>query len=554
MSEETLSFGDEFDIGSLPLLQRKADAVPPPSKGQARFFFVDDGTDDSPSPWLIPADPDPEVVVGPLPSIAEQVAAQLEPVSAVVPSVADLPRPAVAALRVRPQRRAEMLDWDLVASLANECSVPVADWLRTHEGEQFDSDEFEAFGTEVIGRVVADRQSMMVSATGEPYSLAEAEQLHRAVFNTLFRLGRLQYLMEDERVENILLEGCDVVWMELSDGTMVQAEPIAASDAELEGFIRDIAQRARNPRQFSHSNPSLDMTLPGGYRLAATVSTSRVAVCIRRHRVRDVSLADLVAWGNVTQTAADFLAAAVRAGLSIVVCGQQAVGKTTFMRALINEIPPGEVLGTFESDYELFLDELLDADGQRRHPLVYAWESRQGGEGGVGSETTAEQIINSFRYRLDRQIVGEVRGPEVWSMIKVMESGFGSLSTTHARSARACTQKLVTCAMEHGPSVTKELATEKLASVLDLVVYFRGQTVMLPDGTQRKARWVDEIAGVSLVEGQITTEPIFVSEQATVPAVPCAPPSEQLIRACKAAGWRPEQFQADLAEKPGRAW
>ena len=49
-------------------------------------------------------------------------------------------------------------------------------------------------------------------------------------------------------------------------------------------------------------------------------------------------------------------------------------------------------------------------------------------------------------------------------MIKAMESGTGSISTTHASDAVAAIRKLVTCAMEAGPHVTQELATSKLAA------------------------------------------------------------------------------------------
>ncbi|WP_249217031.1 CpaF/VirB11 family protein [Nocardioides palaemonis] len=52
-----------------------------------------------------------------------------------------------------------------------------------------------------------------------------------------------------------------------------------------------------------------------------------------------------------------------------------------------------------------------------------------------------------------------------------MESGTGSISTTHASDAVAAIRKLVTCAMEAGPHITQGLATGKLAATLDLVVH-----------------------------------------------------------------------------------
>ena len=44
-------------------------------------------------------------------------------------------------------------------------------------------------------------------------------------------------------------------------------------------------------------------------RLAGARDTARLSVVIRRHRIRKVSLDDLVAWGTISPTLAGFLAA-----------------------------------------------------------------------------------------------------------------------------------------------------------------------------------------------------------------------------------------------------
>ena len=187
----------------------------------------------------------------------------------------------------------------------------------------------------------------------------------------------------------------------------------------------------------------------------------------------------------MTPTAASFLRAAVRARRSIVVAGAQGAGKTTLVRALCAEIDAMEAIGTFETEYELHLHEL------GRHKVVHAWEARPGsGERGAdgrqaGEFTLDEALVDSFRFNLSRQIVGEVRGKEIWAMIKAMESGTGSISTTHAADAVAAVRKLVTCAMEAGPHVTQGLATSKLAATVDLIVQLSMETKAVPGGAQR---------------------------------------------------------------------
>ena len=51
---------------------------------------------------------------------------------------------------------------------------------------------------------------------GRPgWSLVEQNELAKVIFDALFGLGRLQPLVDDERVENIVIAGCDNVWLEL---------------------------------------------------------------------------------------------------------------------------------------------------------------------------------------------------------------------------------------------------------------------------------------------------------------------------------------------------
>jgi Flp pilus assembly CpaF family ATPase len=340
---------------------------------------------------------------------------------------------------------------------------------------------------------------------GEPaWSLALERRLAEAVFDSLFRLGRLQPLVDDDSVENIIITGADRVVLERIDGSMVPGPPVAGSDQELIDFLVFLASRSEvNARPFSEAQPSLHLRLDGGARLAATAwVTPRPSVVIRRHRLMQVTLRELVARAAMSPVMASFLSAMVKARGSIVVSGAQGAGKTTAVRALCAEIDPWEAIGTFETEYELHLDQFPE-----QHHIVHAWEARPGsgerGEDGraAGEYATAAQIIDSFRFNLTRQIVGEIRGAEVWSMIKVMESGSGSISTTHAKTGEDTMRKLVTCAMEAGAHVTQELATTKLADTIDLIVQLHVETIPGESGS-RKSRWVSEILAVTPGEAE----------------------------------------------------
>ncbi|MBK8462880.1 MAG: CpaF family protein [Nigerium sp.] len=398
--------------------------------------------------------------------------------------------------------RESALDWKLVATLRSQASEQLTKALA-EDRVTTDRPAQEALGRSIILELLEAMAAEAVTAGKPSWTLAEQDALARAVFNALFRMGRLQPLIEDDRVENIIITGHDHVWLELLDGNLIEGPPVADSDQELIDFLAFLASRSEvSARPFSEAQPKLHLRLDDGSRLAATAwVTPRPSVVIRRHRLTHVSLDDLVGRGSLSPIAASFLRAAVRGRLSIVVCGAQGFGKTTMARALCGEFGRTEAIATLETEYELGLHELPD-----RHAIVHAWEARTGsGERGpdgrvAGEFGISEALFDSFRFNVSRQIVGEIRGGEVWQMIKAMESGSGSISTTHSANARAAMRKLITCAMESGPQITHELATLKLAETIDLIVQLDMDSVEHPDGSVSRTRWVSEIVAITTGE------------------------------------------------------
>ena len=387
------------------------------------------------------------------------------------------------------------VDWTLAGALRAQASEQLSQAVASDRA-RLDKAAQQEFGRSIVLDLIEGAMAERVNNGGRAWTPAEQSALAHAVFDSLFRLGRLQPLVDDDQIENIIIAGHDRVMLELIDGSVVAGPPVADSDEELIDFLVFLGSRSEvNARGFSEAQPRLHLRLDGGARLAAAAwVTPRPSVVIRRHRLMEVTLDDLVERQMMTPVVASFLAAAVKARKSIVVSGCQGAGKTTLARALCAEIDPIEAIGTFETEYELHLHEL------ERHPIVHAWESRPGtGERGIdgrmaGEFTLDEALVDSFRFNLSRQIVGEVRGKEIWAMIKAMESGTGSISTTHASDAVAAVRKLVTCAMEAGPHVTHELATSKLAATIDLIVQLDLKTTTTATGSHRERRVAEVIA------------------------------------------------------------
>lgn len=438
-------------------------------------------------------------------------------------------------------------DWALVRAFRQQVSEALTDRLRSREG--IGEQGRRELGRELIVRTLQEHSRTLLEQGQVLPSSAQERHLVQAVFDALFGLGRLQPLVDDDRIENIEVCGCDNVWLCYADGRVERGPAVADSDEELIDALQFLAVRGgMNERSFTAVNPRLHLRLAGGSRLAASAWTSqRPVVVIRRHRVRDVDLADLVALGMFSPALGAFLAAAVRAGKSIVVSGPMGCGKTTTVRALASAIDPMEPIATFETEFELFLDEMPD-----RHARVFAFEARPGsGERGhdgrmVGEITLDDLIRDALRLNRSRLVVGEVRGPEALAMLKAMSAGTGSLSTVHARSAHGAVERLVTCVLEAGPHNTAESAYRLVAQNVDLVV----QIALRDDYQGKRERFVSEVIQLDGIgEGNRPASTTVFGAGADGRAVPRHRPT--FLAELVADGLDPSWF--DWApERPGR--
>lgn len=348
------------------------------------------------------------------------------------------------------------LDWSLVAAFRNRVSKQLSE--ITQARDTMTTDAQRELGRSIISELLHTTTQDDMNTGRATWSLQEQQHMAEAVFNAVFGLGRLQPLVDADHIENIEIMGNETALLEDTEGNLHEGPPVAETDDELTDFLAFLASHSEaNERAFSEAQPRLHMRLDGGARLAASAwTTPRPVVMIRRHRLREVSLNDLVELDALSPVAASFLSAAIKAKKTVVVAGPQGAGKTTMVRALCGELDPWERIGTFETEYELGLHEM-----PHRHRRIIPWEARPGsGERGLngraaGEITLDDLLYDSFRFNLQRYIIGEIRGREILALIKAVQSGEGSISTTHAANARAAVDKLVTCALEAGPHITE---------------------------------------------------------------------------------------------------
>ena len=317
--------------------------------------------------------------------------------------------------------------------------------------------------------------------------LLDAEAVKRRLFDSLFGLGILQPLMDDPRVEEIIVNGPLRVFT-IRDGRKEQTAGVYFdNDDELRQLVRRVVSSAG--RRLDEASPMVDVRLRDGSRLNAVIppaSTRWTSVTVRKFVLRAQSLQDMVELGALSAAAAEFLDASVQAGVNILVSGQTGSGKTTLLNALGASIAGlDERVVTVEEVPELQLD--------RRLPDCVALQARGKNVEGVGEISIRDLVRNALRMRPTRIIVGEVRGAEALDMLLAMNTGHdGSLTTIHGNSPRDALDRLATLATMAGERLASDELVRMVSRTIELVVQLR---VTMRTG-QRRVSSIFEVTGI----------------------------------------------------------
>jgi pilus assembly protein CpaF len=323
----------------------------------------------------------------------------------------------------------------------------------------------------------AQREALLASRPG---LLDPDGRLAQRIYDNVMRFGPISRYLDDERIEEILVNHPQRVWLlKRGDDGVTRtelADVVFTSDEEVLALVRRII--APLGRRIDESSPAVDARLPDGSRLHAIMpplTGGHVAVTIRKHLLTAQTMDDLVRLGTISPEAARFLSVAVQAGVNILVCGGAASGKTTTLNCLASTLTsPAARCVTIEDTLELKLTEVL--------PNCIALEAREANADGYGKVTIRDLVRHALRMSPRRIIVGEVRGSEALDMLLAMSSGHpGSMSTIHADSAQDALLRLKTYVLLGGEDLPERAALELIAAAIQLVVY---QT-LTPEGYRR---------------------------------------------------------------------
>jgi pilus assembly protein CpaF len=351
----------------------------------------------------------------------------------------------------------------------------------------------------------------------QPLNREERSNLVDEVMDELLGLGPLEPLLKDESITDILVNGCNTVFVER--GGLLERVPTRFQDEKhLMRIIQKIVSAVG--RRIDESSPFVDARLKDGSRVNAIIAPLALdgsLLSIRKFAKIPISMQKLVDLGSVPEAMAEVLAAIVRSRRNVLISGGTGSGKTTMLNALSSFIDPKERIVTIEDSAELQL--------QQTH--VARLETRPNIEG-RGEVNQRDLVKNALRMRPDRIIVGEVRAGEAFDMLQAMNTGHdGSMTTVHANNPRDSLSRVEQMIGMSGIDMPQRAARAQIASALNVVI----QVSRLSDG-RRKVTSVSELTGM---EGDtITMQEIFRFKKEGVDD------NQQVIGHFEATGIRPK--------------
>lgn len=309
-------------------------------------------------------------------------------------------------------------------------------------------------------------------------------------------LGPLEPLLRDPSISDILINGPKQIFVERF-GELVQIGASFHSDQHLLQVIQRIV--AKVGRRIDESSPMVDARLPDGSRVNAIVrpiALDGALVSIRRFAKTANQVQFLLDHGAMNEPMLEFLKAAIKSRLNILISGGTGSGKTTLLGALSSFIPTNQRIVTIEDAAEL----------QLQQPHVARMETRPPNLEGAGAITTRDLLCNALRMRPDRIIIGECRGGEALDMLQAMNTGHdGGLTTIHANNASEALARLQMLVGLSGREIPHWYVDRQIASGFQIIVH-----VARLAGGVRCITQISELCGIQ--DGQLKIQDLFVFE------------------------------------------
>jgi len=256
-------------------------------------------------------------------------------------------------------------------------------------------------------------------------SPAQRERLTYVVIRDLIRNGPLEPLLSDEMLEDIHSVGLKHIHMDHKVFGMVTSNIRFRERELLSRYLRAMSERIGRP--VSDNKPIIDGVLLDGSRIniifSDDVSMLGPSFTIRKFAEETISVIQLIKWGTMSAQQAAYIWICLEYGMSVLVSGETASGKTTTLNAILPFIDHNVKIYSAEDTPEVKV----------RHKIWQRLVTRD-----AKNEDSRVEMFDLLKAALRSRpryiIIGEIRGVEGATAFQAMQTGHPVIATFHASS------------------------------------------------------------------------------------------------------------------------
>jgi len=293
------------------------------------------------------------------------------------------------------------------------------------------------------------------------YNILERDKFIKRVFDFMFGYGPLQEYLEDESISDI--DGTKYNEFTITRKGMRQKIDIDfGSEEQFDKYCKLLVRRNYG---IINENDSHCRVTDNQKRLRINVSVpprniSGPAISIRKHPEKSLTLDELQKEGMLDEEIEVFLKKLAVSDANVVISGKGAAGKTTLLKAIINNMPELDRVLICEKDAEIFPEK----------PNCIEQRVKKEGEGGR-TVTLRDLIKDGLTMSLDTYVIGESVEAETWEGIRAALSGHRFLTTTHSRKAYDCLERLLTLSKMANIGESEDTVKDIIGRSIDCIIH-----------------------------------------------------------------------------------
>jgi flagellar protein FlaI len=354
--------------------------------------------------------------------------------------------------------------------------------------DELDNHKVEAFLLDRIKNIVQD------------YKMIVDEVLQNKILYYIKRdfvwYGKIDPLMRDPNIEDISCDGSGLpLFLFHRKYGSLKSNIQFSEETKLSEFVVKLAQKCG--KNISIAEPMLDATMPDGSRIQMTLSkevtTKGSTFTIRRFRADPITPTDLISYKSMSSEMVAYLWLAVENGISALIAGGTAAGKTSTLNAICLFIPRESKIVSIEETREINLPHPNWIPGVVRSGFGEVINDKLAGEIDLYDLMKA-----ALRQRPEYILVGEIRGKEAYVLFQAMATGHTTYSTFHADSAQSLIHRL------EGKPI--EIPRVMLQALNIVTIQIQAE---LGDKRVRRCKQIVEIVDIDPMTKEILTNEVF---------------------------------------------